>query len=36
MKHIKIVSAQLPAKASAKGSSKSCGPLKDFLGLCSN
>jgi len=34
MKHVKKLTATLPAKASAKGEAKSCGPIKDALGLC--
>lgn len=34
MKHLKVVTTQTPAKAAAKGDAKSCGPLKDALGLC--
>jgi hypothetical protein len=34
MKHFKKVSVQLPAKAVEKGDFKSCGPIKDFFGLC--
>ncbi len=34
MKHIGKLSKPLPAKAALKGEFKSCGPIKDFFGLC--
>lgn len=36
MKHIKTVSTQFPAVAGPKGDAKSCGPLKDALGACTD
>ncbi len=36
MKHLHRVTRSLPVKAAVKGDFKSCGPLKDFLGLCSD
>src|SRR5690606_12277313 len=33
MKHLHRVTRSLPVKAAVKGDFKSCGPLKDFLGL---